>query len=464
MTRPRPAARLATLLVIGALTACSGTQGASDAEVAGPPAPDATPYKSATRLVDWPTYHRTPDRHGHLASRPQGPLKVGWTKSLDGSVYGEPLVLGSTLVVATERNQVYGLNARTGHVRWRTGLGTPQPQSGLPCGNIDPLGVTGTPAYSARVDRVFVVAETVGGAHTLWALDPATGHKKWHRNLDTQADRNRKAEQQRGATLVVHRRVITTFGGLAGDCDDYVGYVTSVPVSGQGRTRSYAVPTAREGGIWSTPGAVATPGGSVLVASGNGAELGGRWDGSDSVIQLDPRTMQRLSVFAPSTWAEDNQRDLDLGTSSPVVVPAKHRVVITGKRGVTYLLHPPFQGVGSAIDGLGGCAAFGGAAVTGSTVVMGCLFQDQVRALHVGKRHLRWEWTHDGTYGSPVVAGNHVYVLDRDSGDLVVLDLGTGRQLSRQHAGQAPHFPSQVVSGDWVFVPTLSGVTAFRGR
>ena len=43
-------------------------------------------------------------------------------------------------------------------------------------------------------DSVFVVAETTGGHHTLWALNPDTGHRKWRRNLDTQKDRNRLAE------------------------------------------------------------------------------------------------------------------------------------------------------------------------------------------------------------------------------------------------------------------------------
>ena len=41
-------------------------------------------------------------------------------------------------------------------------------------------------------------------------------------------------------TLTSGRRggVLTAFGGLAGDCDDYVGYVTSVPTSGTGPTTS----------------------------------------------------------------------------------------------------------------------------------------------------------------------------------------------------------------------------------
>jgi hypothetical protein len=76
---------------------------------------------------------------------------------------------------------------------------------------------------------------------------------------------------------------------------------------------------------------------------------------------------------------------------------------------------------------------------------------------------LRWGWTREGLYSSPVVAAGRVYVADERSGDLVVLGLAHGHVLGRHHAGPMPHFPSQVVSGDWVFVPTLDGVTAFRG-
>jgi putative pyrroloquinoline-quinone binding quinoprotein len=464
--------RLVGLLVVPAVlvAACSGTApgrpaASSHSPTASTKAATGSGARTATssRLVDWTTYHASSTRSGHVSQGPHGALQRQWTRDLTGAVYGEPLVLASTLVVATERNRVYGLDARTGARRWVVHLGTAQPLSGLPCGDIDPLGITGTPAYASGVNLVFVVAETSGGRHTLWALRPGTGARVWHRNLDTQADRDRSAEQNRAAATVVHGRVITTFGGLAGDCGDYVGYVTSVRTDGQGQVDSYAVPTAREAGMWATPGAVEAPNGNLYVASGNGAELHGRWDSSDSVIELTPRGLHRLSVFAPPSWRDDNISDLDLGSMAPAVVPAADRMVIAGKRGMVYLLRPPLGGVGSQVRRLGGCAAYGGAAVVGHTVLLPCKGQDAIRALHVEASSLRWDWTRSGLYGSPVVAGDHVYVADERSGDLVVLGLAHGHVLGRHHAGPMPHFPSQVVSGDWVFVPTLSGITAFRG-
>src|SRR5262245_47548842 len=243
--------RLVSFVVpLGSLlaAACSSAAPASSSG-AEPPRP-LTSSTSATQNVPttsaaasftpWTTYHRTAGRAGHAKTAVGTPLHRAWAKNLGNAVYGEPLIVGSTLIAATEGNKVVGLDATTGKLRWRKGLGTPQPQSGLPCGNIDPLGITGTPAYDARTGSVFAVAETKGGHHTLWALNARTGHKRWHRSLDVLPHRNRKAEQERAAVLVAHGRVIVSFGGLAGDCDNYVGYVTSTSVTGRGRTFHYA--------------------------------------------------------------------------------------------------------------------------------------------------------------------------------------------------------------------------------
>ncbi|MGH3526961.1 MAG: PQQ-binding-like beta-propeller repeat protein, partial [Pseudonocardiaceae bacterium] len=109
--------------------------------------PGAAP-PAAIGAADWPTYHHDNARTGvadQLA--PLGTLRTAWQTKLDGAVYGQPLVIGDRVIAATEHNTVYALAAADGHVLWSASLGQPVPGSDLPCGNIDPLGITGTPAY-----------------------------------------------------------------------------------------------------------------------------------------------------------------------------------------------------------------------------------------------------------------------------------------------------------------------------
>lgn len=424
-----------------------------------PAVPSAARTTAGGHRDPWPTYHHDAARSGR-ADAPVGRLRRSWTARLSGGVYGEPIVVGGGVLVGTENNDVVSLAAGTGAVRWRRHLGTPVRRADLPCGDIDPLGITGTPAYDAATGSVFVVAETTGGRHTLWALDARTGEPRWHRSLDIRPHRDRLAEQQRSALLVLHHRVIATFGGLAGDCGDYVGYAASVATDGTGPVHSYAVPTPREGGMWTPPGPVEGPTGNLYVSAGNGATTTGSWDGSDSVTELTPVRLRRIAAFAPATWREDNAADLDLGSSAPAVVG--DRLVIAGKRGVVYLLRPGLGGVGSAVRSLSGCTGFGGAAVVDAhSVLLPCLGEHRIRELHVGRKRLRWGWSTPGLYASPVTAGRRAYVADRDSGDLVVLRLADGHEVQRLHAGALTHFPSASVAEGRVFVPTLTGVTAF---
>jgi outer membrane protein assembly factor BamB len=422
----------------------------------------AHPATTATRPPSgsWPTYHGSNDRAGFAdVAALKAPLRRAWAKTLDGAVYAQPLVVGATIIAATENNTVYALRSGSGQTLWRRHLGSPVPGSALPCGNIDPLGITGTPAYDATTGNVFAVTETTGGHHTLQALDAQTGRPRWHRSLDVVPGRDLSAEQQRSALLVANGRVYVAFGGLYGDCGNYIGYVAAVRTDGKGRTLHYTVPTARQAGMWSAAGPVAAPrGGDIYVASGNGAETGGNYDGSDSVIRLSP-TLHRRALFAPSTWASDNAQDLDLGSASPVLVAG--RVVIAGKRGTVYLLPPALGGVGGQRQTLDGCAAYGGAAVAGTAVILPCA--DGIRRLDVRAGSMHWRWRLSGVGGSPAVARTAVYSLDQSRGDLLLVALATGEVKGRVHVGAVSRFATPVPTGGAVYVGTTHGVVAVRG-
>ena len=146
-----------------------------------------------------------------------------WQQPLDGAVYAEPLVVDGEVIVATENDTLYALDARSGQIQWHTTVGTPVPLSDLPCGNIDPLGITGTPVYDPQTGLVFAVAEIQGPAHLLVGVDVKTGQVKVRRQVDPPGA-NPQVHQQRAALALYGGKVYIAFGGLYGDCGDYHGY------------------------------------------------------------------------------------------------------------------------------------------------------------------------------------------------------------------------------------------------
>jgi len=461
--------RIPVVLALAAL-AVAGCDSGTSTPHAGPSAPaTASPGAPATfkprppiaTLPDWPTYHGSTDRAGAADTDPlKPPLKVAWRTNLDGNLYAQPIVAAGHVIAATENNTIYALDPHSGTVRWRRHLATPARRVDLPCGNIDPSGITGTPAYDAKSGLVFAVTESTGARHLVWAVDVHNGKVRWERGVDLTSGRDRNAEQQRGAVLVTNGRVVVAFGGRYGDCGNYVGYVVSIATNGTGPPHLYVVPTAREAGIWAAAGPVVGPGGDIYVASGNGAEVGGRYDGSDSVIRLS-NTLQRKAFFAPSVWPQDNAQDLDLGSMSPVIVG--DRVVIAGKRGVVYLLDAALGGIGGEVASIDGCAGYGGAAVTGATAYLPCA--NGVRALAVtssGRMH--WLWGPVSGLLSPALAHGVVYALDRSFGDLVELDARTGHRRGTVAVGAVTRFATPAPVGRYVFVGTMSGVVAVVGK
>jgi outer membrane protein assembly factor BamB len=369
-------------------------------------------------------------------------------------VYGQPLVVNGEVIAATEQDSVYAFDLATGSLRWRVHLAGPVSRSSLPCGDIDPLGITGTPAYDAAAGSVFVVTESSGGVHDLVALDATTGRTRFQRNVDV-GGHDPNAQQQRGALAVADGRVYIPFGGLFGDCGDYVGYVAAVATNGSGTTLSYAVPTQKEGGIWAPPGPAVGPDGTIYVSVGNGAATGGAYDGSDSVVRLSADLSRRLDFFAPSGWARENASDQDLGSTGPVLLQ-DGMMVASGKNGHVYLLDGAhLGGIGGQVASVGGCTGFGGMAAAGTAVFVPCA--EGLQRFDVNGRALNPGWRVSAT-GSPVVGGGAVWALDTGTGTLDAFDESTGRPLASVDVGPVTRFASPVVVGTRAIVGTDAGV------
>src|SRR6266540_5706609 len=85
---------------------------------------------------------------------------LGFDGTIVGNVYAQPLYIeggpnGAMVIAVTESNNVYALNATTGTVIWQRNDIGPAVTSGLPCGNINPAGITGTPVVDLASRRLF---------------------------------------------------------------------------------------------------------------------------------------------------------------------------------------------------------------------------------------------------------------------------------------------------------------------
>src|SRR5579884_24768 len=426
------------------------------------------PAAPRTSNALWGTYHADLARSGVDPSGASfSPLNQAWVSpQLDGQVYAEPLVWGGLVIVATENDTIYALNAGNGSVAWSTHVATPVPQSSLPCGDINPLGITGTPAIDPATGHVFAVAETtVNGSvsHQLVALDGSTGRVLFQESVDP-SGMTPSAQQERGALSVSGGRVYIPYGGLYGDCGSYHGWVVSAPTSGPGTLAAYQVPTAREGGIWAPPGASLDSAGNVWVATGNGSSTSS-YDYGNSVLKLSP-SLSLVDSFAPSNWASDNSSDSDLGSTGPMLLQ-NGLVFEVGKEQTGYLLSAShLGGIGGQLFSANVCFTIGAEAYRAPDVYVGC--DSGIKDVHIDATnppsfHVAWSGP-SGATGPPIFAGGLVWSVGKSSQTLYGLDPSTGSAVVQQHLNATPASYSTPAVGDGLMVVgTGRTIEAFGG-
>ena len=180
--------------------------------------------------------------------------------------------------------------------------------------------------------------------HVLSAINVTTGAVLWQRGADPPGSVI-TAQQERSALSLANGMVYIPYGGLAGDCAQYWGWVVGIPANGTGSMVVYKVPTTREGGIWAPSGLAVDSSGNVYAATGNGASIT-TYDHGDSVIKLSP-TLTEEGYFAPTNWSVLNQNDADVGSLGPAIV-GPNLLFQIGKEGVGYILNA------SQLGGIGG--------------------------------------------------------------------------------------------------------------
>jgi outer membrane protein assembly factor BamB len=84
-----------------------------------------------------------------------------------------------------EANLVGALDAVTGHAVWRTPLAPPAPRSALPCGNVDALGIAGTPVIDPAASAPYgagspITTTSDGGPDRIVWITGAQGDDRLH--------------------------------------------------------------------------------------------------------------------------------------------------------------------------------------------------------------------------------------------------------------------------------------------
>ena len=394
------------------------------------------------RGAGWATYFGDTARSGVAFDGPVslGALRNRWVSpSLDGDLYAQPLLVGSNVVIATENDTVYSLDASNGTVTWKTHLGEPMSGSSLPCGNVDPVGVTSTPVVDASAKRIYVVGMVQPGRHMLFELDLSSGHLVDSVRADAEGA-DPLVHNQRAALSLSNGTVFVPFGGRYGDCGDYHGRVVSVSVSpsGLGSVASYTLPTRGQGGFWAPPGAAVAGDGSLYLTSGNSSSTTS-YDYGNSVVRLSA-DLRLLDSFAPTNWVALNRGDADIGSTGPVLIPA-NRVFQVGKNGIGYLLDAEhLGGIGGQLHSGTVCndgRAFGGVAHDANTLYVPC--SNGVVQVIVTGDTFKIGWTAPVSQPGPtIIAGGAVWTVATTDRDLIALDAASGKTIMSEPLGTVP--------------------------
>ncbi len=288
--------------------------------------------------------------------------------ALNGQIFAQPLVYRGIVLVATESDMVYGVDAATGAVVWsdaltnlnNSNLGTPSsPYQG--CTDIGTqLGVTSTPVIDTATGVAYIMADvTVAGTpqYRLFALNVATGTVAtgWGATgvqIQGNAANSNPTfpqsptvfdaahETQRTGLVLVNGVV---YAGFSAQCDyqPYQGWVSGVSTTTHAVTSLWSSSVTNSAGaaisgsgIWQSGGApVVDAKGNLYYTTGNSfgkpypsPETGlnhplGSY--SEAVVKLGTANGQLSAQdwFTPANAVSLDQADLDIASGGPMALP-----------------------------------------------------------------------------------------------------------------------------------------------
>jgi outer membrane protein assembly factor BamB len=361
--------------------------------------------------------------------------------------------------VTTTYGKTLAIDADSATILWRftppsydTWAGTPQITNATPV---------------ADPDGAFLYAAAPDG--NIRKLAVADGHEVW----STPITRDPRREKIASSLTLRGGRVIAVTGGYIGDAPSYQGHVAILD-GASGRLLSVwntlcsdrhelMIPTScPESGsaIWGRAGAVIDSStGDIFVTTGNG-----RWDGrtnwSDAVLVLDSNATQLLGNYTPTNTQELAETDMDLGSSSPVLLGGGY-LAQGGKDGKIRLLEvrrllgatPHRDSELQIVSTPSGSDLFGTPAVlhAGATTWMFAADNGGTAAWRLTNGRLQIAWRNGNAGTSPVIADGRLYVYD-PGGVLRVYQAETGGLIMELECGRG-HWNFPVVADGKIALP-----------
>lgn len=348
----------------------------------------AQPQNPSGSPQDVLTYHGDTLRTGWFSSETQltvsnvSPQSFGLLQTvvLDGRVDGEPLYVSqlnipgkgthNVLVVVTENNSVYGIDADTGTILAHRNLGTPVPYSYKPdCGVYPVVGILGTPVIDRTAGVLYLVADVYNGTQDFFYLHaisittgkdvvkPAVIHFSVTLSNGSSWTFNPKYHVQRPGLLEANGSIYVAFGST-GD---------SQPTFSRGSILRYDATTLAFLGsdvtntlydtsdpfyltsIWQSGYApAADANGDVYFSTANSdpntPSYSAEFNHPESAIHLSGDLMSLLDSFTPYNYFTLDQGDVDVGAGGLMLLPDQpgstpHIAVAGGKGPEGFLLN-----------------------------------------------------------------------------------------------------------------------------
>jgi outer membrane protein assembly factor BamB len=299
-------------------------------------------------IQEWITWNGDQERTGWAKAETAftkdtvGKLELKWKTQLDTPpsavnyymTLTDPLVVSGvttaegpkTMVfVAGRTDTVYAIDADSGKVAWQRRFANPIPQPHPPFTSC-PNDLNATPAIDKEKGIIYVL-NTDG---KLRGLSLSNGE-------DRIPPTDFTAPYARTWSLNLIDGILYT--SVARGCGNTIAHFVGMDLNDTSRkTFKFYTSTGRPAGAWGRGGLVKGPKG-VYTQTADGAydPAAGRF--GNTVLALT-KELQLTDSYTPANYKWLNQKDLDLGSASPVVFPFGKwtLLAVAGKEGVVYLL------------------------------------------------------------------------------------------------------------------------------